>query len=389
MPERTVISRDDSQTADADVGALLAGGPDWPLPIYICLRHRGRRLWHGWAGGDHAGWIADHRRAHPAADCMEMFLPERLEPWTPTEGEAPRSWTGILGIEVRRGDRVARMPPSQMIAANHSWSRALQRCRAALDEGPAADEQLFRVAGATFIVPLDSPGPARRWSRSGPAVPLAAITPEATTDLAHRLGGWLVRNTGPDGRLVYKYWPSRGRESAADNTVRQFMGTLALGRYARWSGRADARAASERNLDRQLQAYYQEMPDGSGVVAHGGSAKLGAAAIAGLALLEAAPADRRRAALRGIIRGIEGLWQPDGAFRTFHFPAERNDNQNFYPGRPPSSGPISTPGNGMRRSWRVSCGRSTTIATGIGTTATRHSSPGTPRPMPRCMPQPA
>jgi hypothetical protein len=29
---------------------------------------------------------------------------------------------------------------------------------------------------------------------------------------------------------------------------------------------------------------------------------------------------------------MDHLWQPDGAFRTFLLPPDRNDNQNFYPG---------------------------------------------------------
>jgi hypothetical protein len=33
-----------------------------------------------------------------------------------------------------------------------------------------------------------------------------------------------------------------------------------------------------------------------------------------------------------LLKGIDSLWQDNGAFRTFHFPRERNDNQNFYPG---------------------------------------------------------
>lgn len=307
-------------TADA-VAAWLDGRSDWPYPVYLCERRDGRRRDHGWFAPPVA--LADLVGERGPGGIVELFLPRRTQP-VPADAAPPLRWTGIHGLEAWSGGRVARMAPSHMIAANLTWPRALERCRAALG-GPV--DRVLRVAGWSLCMPLGRGGTTRPWHRAGP--PVDAVDPET---VAHALGGWLVRNSAADGRLTYKYWPSRGRESPADNAVRQFMGTLALGRYARWSGRADAMAAWTRNLDRQLAACYREEPDGTGMIVLGGSAKLGAAAIAGLALLEAPATPPRAAALEGLSRGIERLWRPDGSFRTFHFPRERNDNQNFYPG---------------------------------------------------------
>ncbi len=317
-------SPDDRATGDgpAAARAFLAGAADWPHPVYLCLRRRGRRLWHDWLVQDQRAGLEATIGRHPGADRAELFLPAGFRP--ADDGNLPARWTGIHGIEVRAGDRVARMAPSHMIAANHTFARALARCRAVLD---GAAGEVRRIVGHTVVLPLAGDRQPVAWHRAGP--PAAALAPAA---LAHALGGWLVANTGADGRLTYKYWPSRGRESAADNTVRQFMGTLALGRYARWSGGADAADAWQRNLDRQIDTYYAALPDGAGMIAHGGTAKLGAAAIAALALLEAPATPRRMRALGGLIAGIERLWRADGSFRTFHVPAGRNDNQNFYPG---------------------------------------------------------
>ena len=62
------------------------------------------------------------------------------------------------------------------------------------------------------------------------------------------------------------------------------------------------------------------------------SAKLGAAALAALAILEHPQREKYTKFFHHLCWGIEALWQPDGSFRTFHKPPERNDNQNFYPG---------------------------------------------------------
>lgn len=308
---------------DAPMAAFLDGRSNWPAAHYLCVRRDGRRQRHAWLPpGSVEAALALMAASGPEA-VAELFLPTAGDLAVPAT-RPPARWTGLYGLHVTTGDREVRMAPSQMIAANMTWERALAHATRSLGRPP---DVVRRLSGATLLL---SPGPplrARRWYRSGPPVQEVDLSL-----LAGQLGDWLVSNTGADGRLVYKYWPSRGRESPADNTVRQFMGTLALGRFARWSRRSDAASAWLCNLDRQIASYFQPMPDGTGVIAHGGSAKLGAAAIAGLCLLEAPPTPVRSDALERLILGIERLWTADGAFRTFHFPTSRNDNQNFYPG---------------------------------------------------------
>jgi hypothetical protein len=151
--------------------------------------------------------------------------------------------------------------------------------------------------------------------------------------MAREMAGWLVRNTDAEGRLPYKYWPSRGTYSSADNTIRQFMATVCLGRVAAQWGEAEAAEAARRNLGANLGRFFELSQAGIGMIAYDGSAKLGAAALAALAILEQEGLEGPHAQeLAALIRGIDALWQPDGSFRTFHYPIQRNDNQNFYPG---------------------------------------------------------
>ena len=63
-----------------------------------------------------------------------------------------------------------------------------------------------------------------------------------------------------------------------------------------------------------------------------GSSKLGAAALALLAIVESPARAEYAKQEAGLKRTLEHLWMPNGSFRTFLIPADRNDNQNFYPG---------------------------------------------------------
>ena len=114
------------------------------------------------------------------------------------------------------------------------------------------------------------------------------------------------------------------------------MATVALGRIARRSGQAADAEAARRNLAYTLGKYYARA-EGVGTIILDGKAKLGAMALAALAVLEFREAgligaETHQEEYDGLCAGVAHLWQTDGAFRTFLVPAERNDNQNFYPG---------------------------------------------------------
>jgi hypothetical protein len=59
---------------------------------------------------------------------------------------------------------------------------------------------------------------------------------------------------------------------------------------------------------------------------------LGAIAGAALAIAENPGGERYRDHLEALSATIVALWEPDGAFRTFLKPPEKNDNQEFFPG---------------------------------------------------------
>jgi hypothetical protein len=156
--------------------------------------------------------------------------------------------------------------------------------------------------------------------------------PEMLADrLVSGIARWFMSNQDPEGALPYKYWPSSGIYSGADNPIRRFMASVAFNRMARALDRQDMKVAARKNLDYNLRRFYR-IESGKGVIAWNGSVKLGSLALAALAVLESPFAESWKEELAQLRRTINVLWQPSGAFRTFLYPEDRDDNQNFYPG---------------------------------------------------------
>ncbi len=162
------------------------------------------------------------------------------------------------------------------------------------------------------------------------------IVPEEVTipmlRRAAKLGAeWLINNTQQDGRLVYMYWPSAGKESGGNNMIRQWMATLAMEQVAARITDRSMWGLIASNIGYNLDHFYREQ-DGLGLIDYRGEVSLGSVALAALALREHPGRERwakQRAALEATVMS---LWNEDGSFRTFFEPKSRADQQNYYPG---------------------------------------------------------
>ena len=143
----------------------------------------------------------------------------------------------------------------------------------------------------------------------------------------------MIGNLSAEGALPYKYWPSRGKESPADNAIRHFLATRALAQLGELRGSAEIREAARRNLRFNLARYFQDIGGGRGAIVERTGAKLGAAALAALAILESPARREFLPQLIMLAAGVDSLADEELGFRTFFFPPERDgDNWNFYSG---------------------------------------------------------
>ncbi len=273
------------------------------------------------------------------ADTVELNFCHSLRP-VPADlnsGRLDNNQAGILGVALLEGSQLHSLfAPTELIASNRSPKRAIANLLES--HGLTADALATgAITAATFkseqyLCRLTRDGvDVRSLFRAARPIELVPMDQRAVADLAGGMSRWMLNQVQPDGRTVYKYWPSRGTEADGDNTIRQAMATICLGRIADRVADPDARDRADRNLDHLIATYYRE--DGAyGLAIEEEKVKLGGVALMALAILESPNRDRHSEALTRLTATINHLHNADGSFRTFYAPADRNDCQNFYPG---------------------------------------------------------
>ncbi len=244
---------------------------------------------------------------------------------------------GLVGMEIEFRGEVLRLAPTRMLAANLGFDRALERRLekwGASREQFAAEGRLRCFSARQYLLPSgDGRPPVELFRGSTPVETAAPEDRGRAADIADGIGAWMLRNLGDDGALPYKYWPSRGEDSPADNAIRRFLASLALARLGELRDSADIREAARRNLRFNLARYFQPLGDGRGAIVESTGAKLGAAALAALAIAESPAREEFADELAMLAAGVDSLADEERGFRTFFFPAARDrENWNFYSG---------------------------------------------------------
>ena len=272
-------------------------------------------------------------------DTVELNLCHSLRTVPPdlNSSRLDNNQAGIFGVVLmEHGSIVALLAPTELVSSNRSPKRAIAHL---LENAGYPADALERgaVTAATiqseqYLCRLTPTGAEiRPLFRAARPIDLSPLDHAAVHELAGGMTRWMLNQVQPDGRTVYKYWPSRGTEADGDNTIRQAMATICLGRIADRTDDPTARDRADRNLDHLIATYYRE--DGPyGLAIEGDKVKLGGIALMALAILESPNRARHAEALAHLVETIAHLHNPDGSFRTFYAPADRNDCQNFYPG---------------------------------------------------------
>ena len=306
--------------------------------IWFCVRRNGAPEREGWTDDASPADLPrrlDARRGDVVEVCVaDAFRPVALNRFSRVFHERAR---GVAGLELAFRGEVVRFAPTRMIAANLRFERALERFLE--HRGASAGE--FSSGGSVrafsarqFLAPAGGEAGAVELFRGATLIaPAPAADEDRATDLADGIGRWSLANLSAEGALPYKYWPSRGTESPADNAIRRFLASLSLARLGQLRGSAEVRAAARRNLRFNLTRYFRNIGGGRGAIVESTGAKLGAAAVAALAILESPARSEFIAELNMLAAGVASLTDRELGFRTFFFPPERDgDNWNFYSG---------------------------------------------------------
>ena len=329
-PDETLCAEEESARAPTSIA------PDTTTSSWYCVRRNGTPLQRGWTDEQDPVRIAANTDA-VRDDVVEVCVTGAAEEVSPSRFSRAfyNRARGLVGIELEcRGAR-ARHAPTQMIANNLSFDRAKERFLA--DHGITGSEfdsngRLWRFPARQYLVAVG--GRVEELVRGSTVVPVhPPVGEDRPALLADGLGAWMLANLGADGGLPYKYWPSRGEISPADNAIRRFLATISLARLAEVRASSEMRDAARRNLRYNLDRYFRRLEDGRGVIVEQTGAKLGAAALAALAILESPVRAEFATEFDMLAKGVNSMFDEQNGFRTFFFPAERDgQNWNFYSG---------------------------------------------------------
>ncbi|MDZ4857767.1 MAG: hypothetical protein SGI88_02200 [Candidatus Hydrogenedentes bacterium] len=312
------------------------------MPVYVALRSNGLLKGRAWAAEQSA--LDSVRRAvaiardevspadEPTITTIEICITHNYRLIAEVGGaRMPQSKdVGILGLQIAKGQKLRRFAPTEMIARNLPFEKALTLTRD--DWAGESGLEMLRAFDAHQIM-VDVPtGVVTRMYRGNTIVPFEHVTRDNVRTLGDGLLRWMQHDMRPDGSFKYKYWPSRGEYSDAANTIRELLGTIALSRWARHTNDGGVQELARRNLGASISAYYRA-EDGLGSIIDGNTVKLGAVGLAALAIMESPDRAQYAEQEAALLRTMDHLWNADtGEFRTFLRPPDRNDNENFYPG---------------------------------------------------------
>ena len=336
-----------TRRSSEDFPAALAQGPGL---VYACVRDRGKKRGTSWAEG--TTWLEAVDRAVRDAqkmagkasmgesDSVELVLAYQFKEVdvSKRKNRLSNMQRGVRGLEIDLDGEIHRFAPTEMVASNRSFERQIEvflKAKAAELALEAGRVELRTFEGRQVLVSRSPTPRVVEMFRGNQLIGYQDITKSSVEAMARRMGDWMIRNVRDDGRMTYKYWPSSGRESASNNMIRQWMATICLARISKRRGDPALTDLVDKNIRYNLEKFFhlESDPAGTlGIIEFDGKIKLGAVALAGLALFEHERRGDFRAQEDALRRTTEAMWRSDGSFLLFWKPRDREDGNNFYPG---------------------------------------------------------
>ncbi|WP_156528679.1 hypothetical protein [Sinorhizobium glycinis] len=340
---RTGLSAQVARLVD-EAGVLLRLDPV-PLPrAWVVLRRRGERLAGGWYSGSDARdaliralveLTAKNPKLESRVDAIEICLPHSQESALVRKGGAVLSnvHRGIKGIVLENGEAKVMVCPTAMVAGNRSFDNVEKRFR---DEhhislSDYSDHTVARTFDAyQFLLRLKPEPVIIPMFRGNQLIAQSAVNRSTARRLKDLMAKWLISQVQPDGRMIYRYFPSRGEEAKGNNMIRQFMATVALVRLGKETGDAGIAELARKNLRYNLDHFY-ELNGEHGLIRYK-DVRLGAVSLAALAIVEAPFRKEFESYELALRKTTEYMLRGDGSFQTFYDNRDSTDNQNFYSG---------------------------------------------------------
>ncbi len=313
--------------------------PSTQGPIYFCLRDKGLRRHQFWTTKD----VWNKALPNGLETCfsytdnsfdsitVEFTYNYRNLNYPAERNKLTNIYRGIRGIEIQFDNNVKRVSPSQTLARNYVFSKELDIIQNDIELKKIKVTRLRYFDSIQLLVKLKPEQSISRMFRGNQIIPLISVQQSSVNKLKDLMELWMLNNLQQNGRMVYKYWPSRGNEAESNNMIRQWMATVCLLRMLKEQPSEILNIDIKNNINYNLKHFYHKEGE-LGIIEYEGKVKLGAIALAALSILESPFRKDFQPVEESLNRTINELWQENGAFKCFLKPKERNDCQNFYPG---------------------------------------------------------
>jgi hypothetical protein len=244
---------------------------------------------------------------------------------------------GIRGLEFAVGDHFHRVAPTQMLADNRRFREEVDLFWGAAE----VSEEVFASSGRArwfeaeqILVQLGDAPRATHLLRGNVLVEDEEVTPANTEKLAKAMAHWLTQHVREDGRMTYTWFPATSTEIDDNNMIRQWMATNSLERWADDRNDQATWDLVEKNIDYNLEQFYEEGADGIGYIRFGPHAKLGGISLAAMALIRHPKRAKWAAQEAGLLRCVDALFNDNGSFDNYYIPRKYGapNVHNFYPG---------------------------------------------------------
>ena len=318
--------------------------------VYANFREAGQSRFEDWRKGSHALDALDKIMAAGVKrlgnvknkiDTVELNFAHSFQTKDLKEDKRVLSniYRGIRGVEFIHNRQATRYGPTKVLATNRTLKNLVDVFAKKKDisinqvYGNTVRARIFEAD--QVLLQLEGAGRAIRMIRGNQLVPIESVRFETVKSLSNAHIKWFKNNLLEEGRMTYKYWPSRGAESTSNNMIRQWMATACLGRVARAHDDQELFSRAAQNIRYNLTEYYKEGDDGLGLIEFNGKVKLGAIALAALSMVEHPERQSFARYEHAILRTIDALWHDDGSFTTFYKSpsvVKKHSNANFYPG---------------------------------------------------------
>lgn len=341
-----VLARLRGETPESDTLPSLLR--ETPCVAYIGVREAGRLVAEAWGYEGTGSYslrsgidLAREQLGDASFDAIELDLAHDYRTLAATDTATlwsmlAREPEGLVGVETRFLDKIDRNAPTQLLARNHSARQEVERL---WRQFSITAQEFFDGQGVVrgfaawpFVIDAGS-GSITPLLRGNVLVEPSEVGPALARSSADLLIAWLLAHLHDEGRMTYTWLPATSREGKGNNVIRQWTATLALTELAKRRADAQLWARVGRNIDFNLAASFVER-EGVGLIVEEGQHKLGAIALAALALAEQPDRTRWDAQLAGLARALAALQQPSGKLESYwgRTTPDDDDTQAFYPG---------------------------------------------------------